>query len=211
MRKSLLFIILFAAMALTGCSDKKDQMPDFIPTPMPEADSGEEDAVGEDETTGEDIETGENSEEGTSGEEASEEGASEDTQITPTPKTVPVGQTKTMYVKLDKYDAVLNVRSAPSKQGEVVGFLVHTERVRVIDIVDGWASIAQSGQVHYVSADFLVEERPAYIEPPKPSPAPSKKPTPTQKPPQNTAPVEDDASAQDGAPDDNSEEAPPEI
>lgn len=183
MKKTLLFIILFAVITLTGCGDKKDQMTNFIPTPMPESDSSSEEA--EDETIGEDAGT---------------EGSSEEeNQATPTPKTLHVGQTTTMYVKLDQYNAVLNVRSTPSKDGEVVGFLVHTERIRVIEIVDGWASFAQDDQIRYVSADFLVKERPEYIEPPTPSPVPSKKPTPTAKP------------AQDSATGDNSEEAPPEI
>lgn len=186
MKKSLLFIILLAIITLTGCSDKNDQtMTNFIPTPIPESDSDSTGAAAEDEAAGEDAGT---------------EGSSEEaTQPTPTPKTLHVGQTTTMYVRLDEYDAVLNVRATPSKDGEVVGFLVHTERIRVIEIVDGWASFAQGGQIRYVSADFLVKERPEYIEPPTPSPVPSKKPAPTAKP------------AQDSTPDGDSEEAPPEI
>ncbi len=184
MKKILLFIILFAVITLTGCSDKKDHMTSFIPTPKPESDSSEE-ADSEDETIGEDT--------------GAEETSGEDTQATPTPKALHIGQTTTMYVKMDEYDAVLNVRATPSKEGEVVGFLVHTERIRVIEIVDGWASFAQGDQIRYVSADFLVKERPEYIEPPTPSPIPSKKPAPTTKP------------AQESTPDESSEEAPPEI
>jgi uncharacterized protein YgiM (DUF1202 family) len=107
-------------------------------------------------------------------------------------------------VKLDKYDAILNVRGTPSKDGEVVGFLVHTEKIEVIDIVDGWASFAQGGEVRYVSADFLVNERPEYIEPPTLSPAPTNKPTPTTKPVQ-------DKPVQNSTPEADSEDAPPEI
>jgi uncharacterized protein YgiM (DUF1202 family) len=180
MKKSLLFIIFVLVLTLAGCG-KKEQMTNFIPTPMPES---EEDS----ETSGEDAESTEED-----GSESSEEGA----EATPTPKALHVGKTTTMYVKLDKYNAILNVRKAPSKDGEVVGFLVHTEKIEVIEIVDGWASFAQGGEIRYVSADFLVKDRPDYIDPP--TPLPTNKPTPTSKPVQNDTP------------DTDAEEAPPEI
>ena len=175
MKKSLLLIIIITLLTMTGCGDK-GEFASFIPTPIPESDDSSEDVATEDPSD--------------SGDETSAEG-------TPTPKPLHVGQTTTKYVKLDGYDAILNVRATPSKDGEVVGFLVHTEKIEVVEIVDGWASFAQGGEVRYVSADFLVDERPDYIKPP--TPAPTKKPTPTNKPAQDTTPEEE------------IDEAPPEI
>jgi predicted small lipoprotein YifL len=188
MKKSLLMIIIIMLLTMTGCGDK-GEFASFIPTPSPESeDTKDEDPAAEDV------------------EEDTEDNNTESTlEGTPTPKPLHVGQTTTMYVKLDKYDAILNVRATPSKDGNIVGFLVHTEKIEVIEIVDGWASFAQSGEVHYVSADFLVNERPDYIEPPIPSKAPTKKPTPTNKPVQESTPAQDSTS------DTDMDEAPPEI
>ena len=89
-------------------------------------------------------------------------------------------------MKLDDYDAILNIRSAPSREGEIVGFLVHTEQVEVISVEDGWASFVYQDEIRYVSADFLVDKKPAYIEPP----TPTAEPTPTEEPDPNEAPPE---------------------
>jgi predicted small lipoprotein YifL len=187
MKKSLLLIIIITLLTMTGCGDK-GEFASFIPTPIPESEDSGEDAATEDAT-----------------EDTADDNSETSVEGTPTPKPLHVGQTTTKYVKLDKYDAILNVRATPSKDGEIVGFLVHTEKIAVIDIVDGWASFAQGGEVRYVSADFLVDERPDYIEPPKPSQVPTKKPTPTTKPAQENKPV------QDTTPEADTDEAPPEI
>lgn len=187
MKKSLIVIIIFTALLMTGCG-KQAQMTDFIPTPAPNTEDGEE-ATTEVVTEGDTVTDG------------------EVTEATPTPKPLHVGQTTKMYVKLDEYDAVLNVRKTPSKDGEVVGFLVHTEKVDVIEIVDGWASFAQDGEIHYVSADFLVNERPDYLDPP--TAAPTKTPAPTKAP--TKTPTKAPDPAQSDTPAAGSEEAPPEI
>lgn len=188
MKKSLLLIILFTALMMTGCGNKNEQFTSFIPTPMPESENNSGETISGDATEGTEETIGENAE------------------ATPTPKPLHVGQTTTMYVKLDEYDAILNIRSTPSKDGDVVGFLVHTEKLQVIDIVDGWASFAQGDSIRYVSADFLVNERPEYLEPPTPtpSPIPSEKPTPTNKPESANKP-------QTNTPSTDSVDAPPEI
>ncbi|MDF2905400.1 MAG: hypothetical protein K0R34_721 [Herbinix sp.] len=195
MKKSLLLIIIITVLMMTGCGEK-EQMTNFIPTPSPESEDSSE------ETTDSTEDNTDDATEDTP--DSSTEAPAEGTEVTPTPK-LHVGQTTTMYAKLDQYDAILNVRSTPSKDGEVVGFLVHTEKIEVIDIVDGWASFAQGGEVRYVSADFLVNDRPEYLEPPTPSPAPTNKPTPTNKPVQNSTP------AQNNTPEGDTEDAPPEI
>jgi uncharacterized protein YgiM (DUF1202 family) len=187
MKKSLLIIIIITLLMMTGCGDK-GEFASFIPTPIPESENSGDDAAAEDAT-----------------EDTADNGSETSVEGTPTPKPLHVGQTTTMYVKLDKYDAILNVRATASKDGDIVGFLVHTEKIKVIDIVDGWASFAQGGEVRYVSSDFLVKERPDYIEPPKPSSVPTKKPTPTNKPAQENTPV------QDSEPEVDTDEAPPEI
>ncbi|MDF2485855.1 MAG: hypothetical protein K0R46_2023 [Herbinix sp.] len=186
MKKILILIIIVTALMMTGCGDKNEQMTSFIPTPIP----GSEDNSGE--TTSEETTEG------------SGETVGESTEATPTPKPLHVGQTTTMYVKLGEYDAILNIRSTPSKDGDVVGFLVHTEKLEIIEIVDGWASFAQGGSIRYVSSDFLVNERPDYIEPPTATPVPTNKPTPTTKPETVNKP-------QVNTPSSDSEEAPPEI
>ena len=179
MKKGLILIIIFTVLTMTGCGDK-GQMTNFIPTPAPESEESSD--------TGEDLSEDETTDNGSEAPDGQDE-------ETPSKKPLHVGETTPMYVKLDKYDAILNVRATPSRDGDVVGFLVHTEKVAVIEIVDGWASFAQGGEIRYVSADYLVDERPEYIKPP----TPTKQPSPTSKPAQNNTPAED------------TEEAPPEI
>lgn len=88
------------------------------------------------------------------------------------------GKTTTKYVKLNNYNGILNIRATPAKDGEVVGFLVHTESVEVISIENGWASFMYKGVKCYVSAEFLVDKKPAYIAPPTVTPTPAITPTP---------------------------------
>jgi hypothetical protein len=154
MKKSLVFIILVAVMLLAGCK-KEDQMTNFIPTQAPEEDNDDADVTENADDKKQDEETSD-----ASGKDTSDTSASEEESEAPTQAAVYVGQTTTKYVKLDEYDAVLNVRAKPSRDGEIVGFLVHTEKVRVIEIKDGWASIKYNDGIYYVSSDFLVDKRP---------------------------------------------------
>lgn len=78
-----------------------------------------------------------------------------------------VGETTTKYVKLSRYGAILNVRSAPNtEEDNVVGFLVHTEPVEVISIENDWAKFLYHDEIRYVSAEYLVDSVPPYISPP---------------------------------------------
>jgi hypothetical protein len=162
MKKNILFIIVAVVILFSGCSKKQPQMTNFIPTQAPETEDGDSLDASEDSAQNSDT-------------------SPEDAELTPTPKTIHVGETTTKYVKMGEYDAVLNVRATPSKSGEVVGFLVHTEKIEVIDIVDGWASFEYKGAICYVSADYLVDTRPDYIAPPSPTPIPDpvEAPSPT--------------------------------
>lgn len=180
MKKNLLIIIMLTVMMLSGCS-KQQQMTNFIPTQAPEAEDS-------------------NSSEETGDTTQSSEASSEDSEATPTPKAIHVGETTTKYVKMDEFDAVLNVRATPSKDGDIVGFLVHTEKIEVIEIVDGWASFEYNDAICYVSADFLTDTRPDYIAPPTQAPTPIPANTPTPKPTPKP-----DSTTTDG------DEAPPEI
>lgn len=170
MRKSIYLLIICAAFLFTGCSDK-DQMTNFIPTQVPQQ---EENSSG-------DVEEGTEADTDTEGDsQTQEEGTTTD--------EVPIGPTVTKFVKLDEYGGYLNVRSKPSTDGDVLGFLVHAEEAEVIEVVDGWASIVYNDKVCYVNASFLVEERPAYLTPPPPTPTPIV--TPTTAPASETAPPE---------------------
>jgi hypothetical protein len=157
--RNLFFIMM--VLILTGCS-KKDQMTNFIPTQAP----------GEGST-----------------QEATPIVTEDGSEATPTPKEIHVGQTVTKYVKLSEYDDILNVRSTPSTELAPVGFLVHTEEVQVVEIVDGWASILYNDTICYVNADYLVDEKPAYLTPPPPSPTPKDTPTPTPDPNKDPADI----------------------
>jgi hypothetical protein len=75
------------------------------------------------------------------------------------------GETVTKYVSLTKYGASLNVRSAPSKDGKIVGKLMHMEKIDVISIKDGWACYKDEEEVRYVNADYLVDELPKTLDP----------------------------------------------
>lgn len=165
MKKNMIYLtIVIAVLILSGCKSS-DEQTFFIPTPALTQEPSKEQTT---EPTGE-----------------TEEQAGEDDQET-SDKPVHVGKTTTKYVKLDNYDAILNIRSAPSREGEIVGFLVHTEQVEVISIEDGWASFVYQDEIRYVSADFLVDKKPAYIAPPTstPEPTPTKKPDPSDAPPE---------------------------
>lgn len=190
MKKSLIFIILVTVILLAGCK-KEEQMTNFIPTQAPDEDFEDADDTDSTEATQQDGETSSET-----GDNAPDAATSEEGTEAPSQNMVYAGQTTTMYVKLDEYDAVLNVRAKPGKDGEIVGFLVHTEKVQVIEIKDGWAKIKYRDGAYYVSADFLVDKRPDYIDPPTKAPTPTKTPTPTPKPAEETT---------------NGEEAPPEI
>ncbi len=216
MKKNFLYIVLLSILVLAGCS-KQNQMPDYIPTTVNGAEAGDSDGTktpGAGDASGDTAEaddagvsdgsdasdnTDASDAAGTSG-DTGETGASEDGDGTADGTPVHVGQTTTKYVKLGEYDAVLNVRETPSKDGKIVGFLVHTEKIDVIEITDGWASFVYNGAVSYTSADFLVDERPAYIEPPTSTPKPTNTPKPTSTPaPTNSPTPEED------------QELPPEI
>lgn len=154
-------MIVLAAMAFAGCKNNGKET-NFIPTPMVTPDT-EEDEEPEDTKTDEEEDTGEASNE--------EE------------EPIISGETTTKYVKLGGFDAILNVRSSPSTDGDnIVGFLVHTEKVEVMKIENGWASFLYQGEIRYVSADYLVDTVPAYISPPTLSPTPSPTPSPAVDP-----------------------------
>lgn len=167
-RKIIYLMISLSVFLLYGCADK-DKETNFIPTPtVTEEDAQLEDETSED-TTDDTEETEEPSE------------TAEETDFT--------GRTTTKYVKLEKYDGILNIRSTPSKDGEIVGFLVHTEKVDVIGIEDEWASIVYQDKKCYVSADFLVDVKPELLTPPTPTQKPAK-PTPTPIPDPTAEPPE---------------------
>lgn len=140
-----IYIIAVLMLLLLSGCGKKTPMADFIPTIAP---SSSEDTTDTSPTV---------------------------TAATPTPKTIYVGQTTTKYVNLTEYNDVLNVREKPSTDSDIVGFLVHTEKVDVIEVADGWASFVYNGSICYVNADFLVDEKPAYLEPPTITPVPDNK------------------------------------
>lgn len=140
--KKIIYLILFVAALLLTGCTKKEQMVDFIPTAAP-----------------------------TQGGNAPNTSSS-DADTKPTPQVAYVGDTITKYVKLIQYNDVLNIRSAPSTDAEIVGFLVHTEKVEVIKITQGWASFVYNNAVCYVNADFLVDKKPQLL--PTPTPAPDK-------------------------------------
>lgn len=80
-----------------------------------------------------------------------------------------LGDAITKYVKLSRYGAILNVRSAPTTdEDNVVGFLVHTEAVEVVSIEGEWAKLLYNDEIRYVSAEYLVDFIPPYISPPTP-------------------------------------------
>lgn len=164
MKNRFYFLIIIAVIVLTGCK-AADEQTFFIPTPeVTEAPSKDVTPEPSEDTEG--------------------DAEANDPEETNAP--VYVGKTTTKYVKLDDYDAILNIRSAPSREGEIVGFLVHTEQVEVISIENGWASFVYLDEIRYVSADFLVDKKPAYLIPPTSTP----KPSPTKAPDPNDAPPE---------------------
>ena len=72
--------------------------------------------------------------------------SSAETTTTTTAVTVPV-----CYVTATK----LNVRSAPSTDGTLVGALLYGEAVEILDTVDGWHLISYAGVPGYISADYV--------------------------------------------------------
>lgn len=150
MKKYIYSLILITVFMLSGCS-KKDQMTSFIPTPVPEV------AISKAVTPTDTPKAADNA---------------ENPEATKAPITEYDGPTTPKYVKLDEYNDTLNVRPTPSTDSAPVGFLVHTEKIDVIEIKDGWASFVYKGAICYVNADFLVDEKPAYLDPPTPTVVP---------------------------------------
>lgn len=150
-------LIVITALLFAGCK-RNDQETYFIPTPAPDS---------EKENT---AEAGNNTSEEEDGQIAAPENSSDETgnesDSEAEKEPVYTGDTTTMYVKLNSFGAILNVRSSPStSENNVVGFLVHTEPVEVISIENGWASFLYKGEICYVSADYLVDYVPPYISP----------------------------------------------
>lgn len=171
MRKyGVLYLGLFA-LVLGGCGNR-NKMEDFIPTPTvsptPIVDMEEEQEETKDQ----------------------EEVPIEEMDLSKV-KTTP------MYVQMNKYGSTLNVRSKPSTDGEKVGYLVHREKVEVIRIKDGWAAFLDDGVVKYVSAEYLVEDKPEYLEPPTVTPTPTPAPTPTAEPTKAPEPTSPEESTQE--------------
>lgn len=175
MKKSIYLLAITAAVLLSGCSNK-DQMTNFIPTQAPQEDISSD--------TEEETE------------------APADAESVQESETTYTGATTKMYVKLNEYGGYVNIRAAASKDGEVIGFLVHAEEIEVIEIKDGWVSFLANDKINYVSADFVVTERPDYLTPPPATPTTA--PTPTLKPtPEETTPEDttsEEASPEETAP-----------
>ena len=99
-------------------------------------------------------------------------------------------ETTSMYIKLSKFGSTLNVRSAPDTSSDIVGHLVHREKIEVVEITeDGWAIFKDKDVLKYVSADFVVEKKPEYLDPPSATPTPI--PTPTDPPAQEEEAIEE--------------------
>ncbi len=182
MKKSIYLFTITAAVLLSGCSNK-NQMTNFIPTQAPQDDIS--------------LDTEE------------ETGAASDTEAAQEPETTYTGATTKMYVKLNEYGGYVNVRATASKDGEVIGFLVHAEEIEVIEIKDGWASFLANDKINYVSSDFVVAERPDYLTPPPPTPTTAATPTPKPTPEETTP--EDTTSEEGTSEEGTSEETAPVI
>ena len=148
--KKFMYMIIGAVMLLfVGCGGN-DQETNFIPSQPP--DYTQDNFEAPDDSIDDDIN------------EPDDTGDNPDDD-----EPVYVGETTTKYVKLSRYGAILNVRSAPTtEEDNVVGFLVHTEPVEVISIEGDWAKFLYHDEVRYVSAEYLVDLVPPYISPPSP-------------------------------------------
>ncbi|NLK28026.1 MAG: SH3 domain-containing protein [Clostridiales bacterium] len=155
MKKYILLYIGLFTLILGGCG-KQNKMPDFIPTPTVSPTPIIEDTEKE-----------------TEEDKSEEEVPIEELDLSEV-------ETTRMYVKMSKYGSTLNIRSKPSTDGDILGYLVHSEKVEVIRIKDGWAAIKDDNMVKYVNSDYLVEEKPEYLNPPTATPTPV--PTPTTEP-----------------------------
>lgn len=159
--KKSLFLLLVLAAMMLVGCSTKDQLVDFIPTMAPD----------------------------------DSDASSSDADVTkapsPTQEATYLGKTTAKYVKLGEFGDTLNVRPTASKDGKSVGKLTHAQKVDVISIADGWASILFNGTVCYINADYLVDEKPVEITPtPEATPTPTLAPTPT--PAAATAPPQTD-------------------
>jgi len=85
---------------------------------------------------------------------------------------VPSVSSTTMYVKLNRYGSLLNVRESPSISDNIIGKLTHGDSVQVISIHNGWAKIEFNQDVGYIKADYLVDKEPSQLLPPHESVSP---------------------------------------
>ena len=58
----------------------------------------------------------------------------------------------TVYAQVKTY---LNVRSAPSSSGEIIGKAYPTDKMKVLEVLDGWLKVSIRDVVGYVSSDFV--------------------------------------------------------
>ena len=120
--------------------------------------------------------------------EVGSDGSDQDAEATkaplPSQKAEYLGDTVTKYANGDN----INVRPAPSTEGDPVGTLSFADKVEVISVENGWASIIYNGSICYIKAAFLVDNKPEPSNAPTkvPTKVPTKKPTPTPKEELNT-------------------------
>lgn len=158
MKKKLLLLVLFMVLLLTvGCNDSKDDL-----------ETNNNDVVLDDENkddTNEEI-TGDedSSEESTEGEEEppvddyfNDEGETEEE---------PEGVFSYIYT-FKKMDAIMyakadvNIRTAPSTEGEAIGKFKANETIHVIGVCieNGWYKVEHNDGIGYVHYDYLVEAK----------------------------------------------------
>ena len=86
-----------------------------------------------------------------------------DTEATSIPKP----SLEIMYINLNQYGSLLNVRDNKSTDSYILGKLDHSEKVEVIQVENEWAKIHYMDGIGYVYNEYLTKDQPPQIAKPQ--------------------------------------------
>ena len=160
MKKHCLAWLLLVVLLLSSCGDLGKDSGNGTPEPESPSVESEDTSDSSDDGDGEDSE---DSEDGEDSESDFEEPSGSQTPDNNNPGSsyTYTNLSKTMWAKTN-----LNVRSEPSKIGEVIGYLAPNEEVKVTGQCNetGWYRIEYKGKVGYASNSYLLDQKPVVEE-----------------------------------------------
>lgn len=177
MRKKLryAFVVVMVLASLTACNKKEKKAP-TVDITLPKEDESVKNTLDLNEDN---LIVGENNSNENQNAEPGDTPKKEGEGATVTPRPV-IERSTEMYVKLNDFGSTLTIRAGAGTDTEKIGFLVHAEKVNVIETSGDWSKFFYKDDYGYCMTKFLVSKKPEYLTPtPLPTQAATPTPTPT--------------------------------